>query len=70
LVAAFGPAALLRFLTGRIDLAQAFEMASRRIGVSAKPVVLPFAEAAVDVDKPADKELAEVILKRRAAAHQ
>jgi hypothetical protein len=29
------------------------------------PLILPFAEAAIDVDKPSDKELAEVILQRR-----
>jgi len=70
LVAAFGPTALVRFASGRINLDQAFAIASRRIGLTAKPLILPFAEAAVDVDKPADKELAELILKKRSAAHQ
>jgi hypothetical protein len=70
MMAAFGPYALLRFAIGNLNLAQAFAIASRRIGVVARPVVLPFADAAVDVDKPADKELAEEILRRRAALHQ
>jgi GTP:adenosylcobinamide-phosphate guanylyltransferase len=70
MMAAFGPYALLRFTLGNLNLAQAFAIASRRIGVIARPVVLPFADAAVDVDKPADKELAEEILRRRAALHQ
>jgi hypothetical protein len=32
-----------------------------------KAVILPFAEAAIDVDKPADLELVERILAARAA---
>ena len=70
MMAAFGPSALLRFALGNLDLDEAFAIASRRIGVIARPIVLPFADAAVDVDKPADKELAEAVLRRRAGAHQ
>jgi GTP:adenosylcobinamide-phosphate guanylyltransferase len=66
LVSAFGPVALFRFLTGAINLKAAFEIASRRLHLKALPVLLPYAEAAVDVDKPADKELAESIMQRRA----
>jgi GTP:adenosylcobinamide-phosphate guanylyltransferase len=69
LFAAFGPLALLRFFSGQMNLERAFEVASRRIGLVARPIILPFADAAVDVDKPADKELAEQILKGR-TAHQ
>jgi GTP:adenosylcobinamide-phosphate guanylyltransferase len=69
LFAAFGPVALLRFFSGKLNLERAFAVASRRIGILARPILLPFADAAVDVDKPADKELAEQILKKR-AAHQ
>jgi GTP:adenosylcobinamide-phosphate guanylyltransferase len=65
LVAAFGPGALLRFATGRLSLDSAFELASRRLAITARPVLMPFAEAAIDVDKPADLELAEKILKAR-----
>ncbi len=67
LVGAFGPVALLRFATGMFTLDSAFALASRRLGLSARPVLMPFAEAAVDVDKPADKELAERILAERDA---
>jgi GTP:adenosylcobinamide-phosphate guanylyltransferase len=69
LFAAFGPMAILRFFTGNMNLERAFAVASRRIGIVARPILLPFADAAVDVDKPADKELAEEILAKR-AAHQ
>ena len=43
-------------------LEKAFELASQKIGISARPVLLPFANAAVDVDKPEDKELVEEVL--------
>ncbi|MCB1378924.1 MAG: nucleotidyltransferase family protein [Alphaproteobacteria bacterium] len=65
LVAAFGILSLLRFLTGRIDLDGAFATVSRKLELIVKPVVMPWAEAAIDIDKPADKELAELILARR-----
>jgi CTP:molybdopterin cytidylyltransferase MocA len=67
LVGAFGPVALLRFLTGALTLDSAFALASRRLDLTARPVLMPFAEAAVDVDKPEDKELAERILRERSA---
>lgn len=65
LVAAFGPVALLRFALGRLPLERAFATVSARLGLTVKPVIMPFAEAAIDVDKPADKELAEKILAAR-----
>ena len=65
LVGAFGPVALFRFATGMLSLDSAFALASRRLGLVARPVLMPFAEAAVDVDKPADKELAERIVAER-----
>jgi GTP:adenosylcobinamide-phosphate guanylyltransferase len=69
LVAAFGPLALLRFLLGQMSLDSVFRVVSQRLGIVAKPVLMPYAEAAIDVDKPADLELAEAILKQREAAH-
>ena len=65
LVAAFGPMALLRFLSGSLSLDGVFAIVSKRLGLTAKPILLPFAEAAIDVDKPSDLELAEAILRRR-----
>ncbi|QIG46531.1 NTP transferase domain-containing protein [Nordella sp. HKS 07] len=67
LIGAFGPVALLRFATGMLTLESAFALASRRLRLTARPVLMPFAEAAVDVDKPEDKELAEKILAERRA---
>ena len=65
LFGAFGVTALARFLTGRLSLDQAFEIASRQLGLTARPILMPFAEAAIDVDKPEDKVLAEEILRKR-----
>ncbi len=65
LVAAFGTGALIRYALGRLAIADAFDAVSRRLGLTAKPVYLPFAEAAIDVDKPSDKDLAEKILLAR-----
>ena len=68
LVAAFGPLALIRFVTGRLSLITAFQAISTRLGMVIKPILMPFAEAAIDVDKPSDLELAEKILKHRSSA--
>ena len=65
LIGAFGPVALVRFFTGTLTLDSAFAQASRRLDLVARPVLMPFAEAAVDVDKPDDKELAEKIWRER-----
>jgi GTP:adenosylcobinamide-phosphate guanylyltransferase len=62
LVLAFGPRAVLTYLSGRMSLLKAFEIASARIGVKIVPVLIDDANAAVDVDKPVDKELVEQIL--------
>jgi GTP:adenosylcobinamide-phosphate guanylyltransferase len=66
LIAEVGPIALLRFLLGRLDLEGAMHHLSTRVGAKVRAVEMPFAEAAIDVDKPADLELAERILARRA----
>ena len=65
LFAAAGPRALLAFLLGRIDLASAADRLSKLLGLRLRVVTLPFAEAAIDVDKPSDLALAEKILSGR-----
>ena len=62
LVGAFGIGPLLLWLTGRLSLGRAFELASGKLGATAVPVLLPFGVAAVDVDKPEDKALVEQVL--------
>lgn len=66
LIAAIGPLTLLRFGLGLMDVATVERLLSRRVGATVRVVEMPFAEAAIDVDKPADLELAEAILRRRA----
>ena len=65
LVAAVGPLTLLRFLLGALSLEQAMRRLSTIIGATVGVVEMPFAEAAIDVDKPADFILAERILAQR-----
>jgi GTP:adenosylcobinamide-phosphate guanylyltransferase len=65
LVRAFGWSPLLAYLLGRLTLDAAMARASRIVGARIAAVSLPFAEAAIDVDKPADLELVEAILARR-----
>ena len=66
LVSVFGPSALILFLLRRLTLAGALERASQVIGARVRSIELPFAEAAVDVDKLADYELVKRILAERA----
>jgi 2-phospho-L-lactate guanylyltransferase (CobY/MobA/RfbA family) len=65
LASAFGPTTLLLFALRRLELEEALERASRRIGCSIRAVPLPFAEAAIDVDRPSDLELVSEILAAR-----
>ena len=64
----FGPWLALRALTRTISLDSALAKAARRAGLTVQAVRLPVAEAAIDVDKEADLELAERILKARSAS--
>lgn len=61
-----GPLALVKVLLGLMNAEQAFAYLSQKAGATIRHVELPFAEAAVDVDKPADLELVERIFASRA----
>jgi len=61
-----GPLALIKVLLGLMDADQAFAYLSEKAGATIRHVELPIAEAAVDVDKPADLELVERIFASRA----
>lgn len=60
-----GPLAFLKTMLGAMTPESAFAHLSRKAGGVIKHVELPVAEAAIDVDKPADLELAEKILAAR-----
>jgi GTP:adenosylcobinamide-phosphate guanylyltransferase len=68
LLSYLGVGTFLRAVTRTISLEAAAERAGRKAGIRLKAVTLPFAEAAIDVDKPADLELAERILAARAGS--
>lgn len=59
----FGLALALRAITRTITLPDALARAGAALRVKARLVPLPQAEAAIDVDKPADHALAEAILR-------
>ncbi|MCG6906243.1 MAG: nucleotidyltransferase family protein [Desulfobacteraceae bacterium] len=54
-----GPEVLLRYLLGRLTLADGLHRISRRMGSRVGAVILPFAEAAVDVDTVSDWRFAQ-----------
>jgi GTP:adenosylcobinamide-phosphate guanylyltransferase len=56
-----GWVAVLRYLSGRLSLDEALSLLSRRLGFKAGAVIMPFAEAAVDVDSVEDWNLVERI---------
>ena len=62
LAASIGPGVLLQYALGQLSLQGAFAFASRKVGIVAAPVLLPFARAAIDLDKPEDLELIERLL--------
>jgi len=57
--------AVLRYLMGRLSLNEALDRISRRLGFKAGAVVLPYPEAAVDVDSVSDLKLVEDIVSNR-----
>ena len=62
IVRRLGPGLLLRYLLGRLSLAEAVAHLGRRADVRAAAVASPFGLAAVDVDKPADLDLVRGIV--------
>jgi GTP:adenosylcobinamide-phosphate guanylyltransferase len=61
----FGALAIMRFLAGGATLEAGFAAASRRLGLTAAAVAMPFADAAIDVDTPAHMKLVENIIRTR-----
>jgi GTP:adenosylcobinamide-phosphate guanylyltransferase len=65
LARAFGPMTLLLFALRRLTLEEALKRASRAIGCRICAISLPYAEAAIDVDRPSDLTLVSEILSAR-----
>lgn len=66
---ALGPLATVRYLLGELSLEHALAQLSRVLGAKVGAVVMPFPEAAVDVDSAGDFTLVERTL-REMAGHQ
>ena len=60
-----GWSAVSRYLMGRLSLDEALKRMSHRLGFKAGVVILPFSEAAVDVDSVSDWKLVENIVSNR-----
>ncbi|SEN10570.1 MobA-like NTP transferase domain-containing protein [Sphingomonas gellani] len=67
IVRRLGPGLLLRYLSGRLTLADAVAALGRRAGVKARIVASRHGLAAVDVDKPADLDLVRSLVEQGAA---
>lgn len=65
--ALMGPGLLISFVLRRQSLRQLLAKVSARLGVEARPVILPFPEIAIDVDRRADIAEAEAVLAQRLA---
>jgi CTP:molybdopterin cytidylyltransferase MocA len=61
----FGPLIALRAITRTISLHNGIAALGRRLGLNARAVALPFAEAAIDVDKLSDHAQVEQIFMGR-----
>jgi len=67
LIGAFGLFAFLLYKSRLFTLRTILKTLSRGIGVRTAPVLMPFAEGPIDVDRPVDWELANRIVREREA---
>ena len=58
---------VLRYLLNQLSMEKALERLSHRLGFKAGAVIMPFPEAAIDVDSVADWKLVEQIIDRKQA---
>jgi MobA-like NTP transferase domain len=65
LIGAFGLVAFLLYKSRLFTLRTILKTLSRGIGVRTAPVLMPFAEGPIDVDRPVDWELANRIVRAR-----
>ena len=65
LIRTLGGLALVRYVLGWLSLAEALRRLGQKLNLHVQEVLLPFPEAAIDVDTPEDLALAEEILAKR-----
>ena len=68
LIRTLGGWALVRYMLGWLSLAEALSRLGLKLNLHVQEVLLPFPEAAIDVDTPEDLALAEEILAKRQEA--
>ena len=68
LIGAFGLFAFLLYKSRLFTLRTVLEALSRAVGVRTAPVLIPFAEGPIDVDRMQDWELANRIIREREAS--
>jgi hypothetical protein len=66
-VATIGLDVLVLFLLHRLSIDDAVRRASRRLNVRGRAITCPYPEVGMDVDKPFQRDLVELFLRRRAA---
>ena len=66
LISMCGWMTVIKFVLRRLTLDEALQRLAEKMGLTAAAVRLPFAEAAIDVDKPEDLELVRAIVENRA----
>ena len=64
-ISVLGWLAVFRYLMGLLSLEEALDRISGRMGLRAGVVIMPFPEAAVDVDSVSDWRLVETIVAAR-----
>jgi CTP:molybdopterin cytidylyltransferase MocA len=64
-ISVLGWIAVLRYLIGRLSLGEAQERISRRLGLRAGAIVLPYPEAAIDVDTVSDWKFVQTLVAKR-----
>ena len=65
LIRRLGWVMLIRYILGTLSLSDALNELSQRLGLSIKDIILPFPEAAIDVDTPEDLALVEQIVQKQ-----
>ena len=61
----FGLISMLQILRPGMNFDGVFRILSQRLDCTVRPVMMPFAEAAIDVDKPEDLSLVRTIIRAR-----
>ena len=65
-IRALGWFSVVKYLCGKLTLDDALKSLSRNLGLQVRAVILPYADAAVDVDSVSDYHLVQAAFKARA----